>query len=323
MKVMDTPPGPQRPGDEGQAPVIYYLQPAAPTAPEDDEIDLRALWDVLARSKALILAVTLLATAAAAALAWLKTPEYEAQVTLAPVEEGKGGGLAALAGQFGGLASLAGIDLGGGGGKTEEAIAILESRQFTEAFIRDHDLLPVLFAERWDPVQKAWNVEAGEDPPDMWDAIAAFDQIRKVESEKKSGLVKLTIRWHDPEQAAAWANELVERVNRHLQEQAVAEAQKSIDYLREQLKTTDVVDMQQAIYRLIEAQTKNIMFAKVRDEYVFRVIDPAVPPDPDDPVSPKRSLMVTLGVVLGLILGVLLAFLRHAVGGKDGEEASA
>jgi len=322
MKVMDTPPGAQGPEHGGQQPpVIYYLQPAPPPETPDDEVDLRELWRVIGRSRGLILALTLLCTAAAAAIAWLTPPEYEAQAVLAPVEEGKGGGLAALAGQFGGLASLAGIDLGGGGGKTGEAIAILKSRRFTEAFIRDHDLLPVLFPEQWDATRKTWRVEPGEDPPDMNDAVRAFDEIRKVDEDKKSGLVNLTIRWRDPEQAAAWANELVERINRHLQAQAIAEAQKSIDYLQRQLQQTDVVDMQQAIYRLIEAQTKNIMFARVRDEYVFRVIDPAVPPDPDAPVSPKRPLLIALGVILGLILGVLAAFARHAFSSEREAEA--
>ncbi len=322
MKMMENPP-PSDPRHGGQPPVIYYMQPGPQPVEDDDEIDLRRLWQHLKAGKWWILALTLLSASAAALFAWTAEPRYEVNVVMSPVESGKGGGFSALASQFGGLASLAGIDLGGGGGKVEEALAVLESRRFTEAFIRDHQLVPVLFADRWDAEQGRWMLEAGEKAPDIGDAVKAFDEIRQVSSDKKSGLVTLTIRWRDPQQAAAWANGLVERINRHMQAQAVQEAQKSIDYLREQLKNTDLVEMEQAIYRLIEAQTKNIMFAKVRDEYVFRVIDPAVPPDADEPVSPKRGLIVTLGVVLGLMLGVFIALARGAFGGEAEETAEA
>ncbi len=322
MKMMEPPP-PDHHRHGGQPPVIYYMQPGAQPLEDDDEIDLRRLWQHLKAGKWWILALTLLAASAAAFFAWTAEPRYEVSVVMSPVESGKGGGLSALASQFGGLASLAGIDLGGGGGKTEEALAVLESRRFTEAFIRDHQLLPVLFADRWDAEQGRWRLEAGEKAPDMWDAVKVFNEIRQVNSDKKSGLVTLTLRWRNPQQAAQWANELVERINRHMQAQAVQEAQESIDYLREQLKNTDLVEMEQAIYRLIEAQTKNIMFAKVRDEYVFRVIDPAIPPDVDEPVSPKRGLIVTLGVVVGLILGVFVALLRGSFSNETEEAAEA
>ena len=59
-------------------------------------------------------------------------------------------------GQFGGLASLAGIDLKPDD-RTAEAMALLESRQFTESFLTERPPAAlVLFASRWDVEEKRW-----------------------------------------------------------------------------------------------------------------------------------------------------------------------
>ncbi len=296
-------------------PVVYY--PPMPPL-EEDEINLMDLWRVLVRYKATIIASIVMGTTIAVAAALLMTPVYRAEVVMAPVDEKKSGGLSALMGQFGGLAAMAGINIGGGGGKMEEAIAKLKSRSFTDAFIKDHKLMPVLFADIWDEQGKRWLVDAEEDIPTLWDAYKKFDDIRNVSTDKKTGIVTLSIEWQDPELAAQWANILVERINRQLQQEAIAEAKKSIAYLEQQLDQTSVIEMRQAIFRLIEAQTKQIMLANVRDEFAFKVIDQAVPPE--ERIKPKRKVMVVVGFMVGLMLGILLAFLRNFIA-KQREEA--
>ena len=61
-----------------------------------------------------------------------------------------------------------------------------------------------------------------------------------------------------------------------MRENAVNEAQKSIDYLNFALSETEISGMQQVFYQLIEKQQQTKMLASVRDEYVFRTIDPAI-----------------------------------------------
>lgn len=117
----------------------------------------------------------------------------------------------------------------------------------------------------------------------------------------------LAVEWRDPEQAASWVNELVVRLNNHEKQLAIKETEQSLAYLKEQLPKTSVMEVQQAIYRLIEAQTKKIMLANVRDQFVFKVIDPAVVPEKR--VKPNRKLIVFLGAMSGLVSGILLALL--------------
>ncbi len=104
---------------------------------------------------------------------------------------------------------------------------------------------------------KTWKVKSPDDIPTALDAYKLFNEdILDVTTDKKTGLVTLAIEWQDPQQAAVWANELVSRINHHEKQLAIKEAEKSIAYLKEQLAKTSVVEMQQAIYQLMEAQTK-------------------------------------------------------------------
>ena len=284
---------------------VYYLPTQMPV--EDDEINLLDYWRILMRYKWLIILLTITSAAGTIAYAFSLTPIYRAEVTLAPASEDKSAA-SALAGQFGGLASLAGVSLGGGGGKTEEAIATLNSRLFTDTFIKEKNLMPILFADMWDKNSENWKVESDKDKPTSWKAYKLFhSDIRSISEDKKTGMLALSIEWKDPEIATLWANELVKRINSHQKAAAIKEAQQSIEYLKNELQETSVVEMRQAIFRLIEAQTKNIMLANVRDEFVFKIIDPAVVPE--EKIKPKKKLMAILGTIVGFMLGVFLAFL--------------
>lgn len=283
---------------------VYFAQP--PMAVEEDEINLLDYWRVLVDYKWLIFAFTFLASITAVTAALLMTPIYRAEVLVAPADEKSGGGLSALAGQFGGLASLAGINIGGGGGETEAAIATINSRAFTDNFIQDNKLMPILFENIWSEQNKQWLVESEENVPTAWDAYKIFDGIRSISQDKKSGMITLAVEWKDPELAAKWANQLIDRINAYQKAQAITEAKESIAYLKQELEQTSVVEMRQSIYRLIEAQTKQIMLANVRDDYAFKVIDPAVVPQ--EKVKPKRALISILGFMVGLMLGIFTAF---------------
>ncbi|MDD9892114.1 MAG: Wzz/FepE/Etk N-terminal domain-containing protein [Gammaproteobacteria bacterium] len=288
----------------------------------DDEIDLFELWDILWAGKLLVLACTLIASVIAVGYALVATEVYEAKVVLLPADEEKGGGLSALAGQFGGLAALAGVNLpSAGGGTSAEAIEVLKSRRFTSAYIEENNLLPILFAKKWDSESKAWLNDAPDKQPTLLQANELFSEdIRSVSTDKKSGVVTLGIRWTDPQLAALWANGLVVRLNAEMRERAVEDATRSINYLNEQLRQTSIVELQEAIYRLIEAQTKSIMLANVREQFAFKVIDPAV--IPEEPIKPKRSLIAVLGLMLGGMVGVLAVFLRHAIRNRNAQIAA-
>lgn len=280
------------------------------TANTNTELCLRDIFLVVWQSKWLITFVVISMAVLAAIVAYTTTPVYRATVLMAPADDNSHGGLSSALGQFGGLASLAGIQLSPGGGGSEDAIATLTSRAFTEQFIRKHNLLPILFADQWDPERASWRTD--EPAPGRSSGYILFDdKIRDVTVDTKSGLITLSIEWTDPELAAEWANKLIRDVNGHLRQRQIEEAQASIGYLERELETTSIAELRTSIYRLIEGQINTVMLANVREQFAFRVIDPAVAPEPWEHVRPKPVLLVAFGIIIGGVIGVFLAFFRH------------
>lgn len=316
--------------------------PCPPNAVEEDEIDLAELWASLAKRKKLILSFTFGITILVAVLTLFMTPKYESEVLMAPVSSGSDGGLSSLAAKYGGLASMAGISLPGGskGSMTEEAIAVLQSKKFLADFILSHNLKPILFYKNWDAEHQQWRNEEsflqpvkntiksiiGVEPskkqeypgqeqlapgePSMTQAIALFkDRIMSVSSDKKTGMYTLKITWVDPVLARDWANELVTLINSKLRQQAINDAEKTINYLKQQLESVTLVELKQVIYNIIEEKVKSITLAKVQEEYVFKVIDPAIVPD--EPFRPKKGLIVAVSFVLSLMLSIFIALILN------------
>ena len=121
----------------------------------------------------------------------------------------------------------------------------------------------------------------------------------------------VSIEWSDRLKAAAWANWIVSEADAALRERGQSELARSIEFLQSEAAKTTVIEVRQTIYRVMETQLKNSMLARTREAYAFRVIDPAVVPDPDDRVSPKRSLVAAVGLGAGFFAGVLFAIVMQ------------
>ena len=282
-------------------PVLVY--------PPEKPINWSEYWRVIVKNRKLIGIITAASTLIALLIAFLLPPVYRAEVLLAPVSEDKSEGLSAIANQYGDLAALAGINLAPSKDKTAEYIATLKSRALSVAFIKEENLMPVLFARKWDAAKKQW--KSGDTAPTEWEAYKLWDEdIRSVNVDRKSGLVTLAIKWKDPVLAANWANSLVKNVNNKLRTEAVEDAEKSISYLEQELSRTTSVEIQQAIYRLIETQTKKKMIANTKEEFAFTVIDPAV--RAEKPRKSKKLTMIIVGTLLGFIGVVTFALIRDS-----------
>ncbi|WP_129777774.1 Wzz/FepE/Etk N-terminal domain-containing protein [Peristeroidobacter soli] len=273
-------------------------------------VDLATLAAILWARRWWIAACVVLFTLVSAAAAFIITPVYRATTVMVAVDIEKNGMgmLGSALGQFGGLASLAGLNLGSGNAAAEESLAVLRSREFTEAFIRDNNLMPQLFEKRWDKDKQQWKGDP-EKYPTLAQACKYFDKkVRRLSQDKKSGLITMNIDWRDRATAAAWANELVSRLNAEMRARAIATTNSSVTYLQNELAGTNMVEARQSIGRLMEAQINRRMFANVTEEYALRVVDRALEPDrKEDIVRPKKAMIIAIGACLGLLLGASAA----------------
>lgn len=297
----------------------------------DDEIDLHELFSVIWKGKWIIMAITAVFAICSVIYALSLPNIYKSEALLAPAEsESSPGGLAALAGQFGGLASMAGINLDGGSAdKSQLAIEVMNSRQFISEFIKKHNILPELMAaEKWsmanneldfDPEiydfhSKTWvrKVKAPfKSEPSMQEAFKAFSKMFSVTTAKDTGMITVSVEHLSPVIAQQWVNWLVADINQVMKQRDVEEAVRGRDFLEEQLRKTNIADMRTVLYQLMEEAQKTIMFANIREEYVFKTIDPAVVPE--ERAKPKRAQICILGTLLGGIFSLMIIFIKYVV----------
>ncbi|EOY3077806.1 Wzz/FepE/Etk N-terminal domain-containing protein [Vibrio parahaemolyticus] len=309
----------------------YLLYPPHTQQPADDEIDLRELFDALWKGKWIIIATTFVFTVSAALYALSLPNIYKSDALLAPAESSNGGGLSKMAGQLGGLPALAGVNLGTSeSSQTDLAVQVMKSRQFVEAFINKHDLLvPLMAATDWDLTnnklildEELYNSNIGEwlrKPdglrgaiPTAQEAFQVFSkEVLSISQDKESGLYTVSVKHYSPYIAQQWVNWLIEDINKVMRERTIAETSQNLAYLNLQLQKTAVADMQSTFYKLIEEQTKSLMLAEVQDEFIFKVVDPAVVPELRD--GPKRALICVFGVLIGGILSLAFVLIRFAL----------
>jgi uncharacterized protein involved in exopolysaccharide biosynthesis len=264
-----------------------------------DEIDLAVIWYVVARYKLLIGLCVAICGIGAALFAFTATPQYRAEVTIADARESTMGNAGGISGQLGGLASLAGVTLGSGSGASREAHAILKSRQLAEQFVQRYELAARLMSD-------------SSLQPTLWRSVARFQKdILNVDEDRRSGMVAVSVYWRDRKEAAQWANDYVALANEVIRKRAAADAQRNIGYLTEQMKLTGSVEVQHALANLIESETKTLMLAQGRADYAFTIIDPAV--SPEVKASPKRAIILVVGIVAGIFAGVLIALARYKI----------
>ncbi|MFM2484532.1 Wzz/FepE/Etk N-terminal domain-containing protein [Celerinatantimonas yamalensis] len=306
-------------------PSYYYPMPQV----ADDEIDLRELFAVIWHGKWWIIAFALVFGIGGVIYAKLQPNIYQSQVLIAPADNSQASQLAGLASQFGGLASLAGVNLGSGGSnKTILALQVLQSRKFIGDFITRHHLLPELMATKgWDkkteqlkyntslynPKTKQWLSDDEKSlKPTRLDATQYFlKKILSVDTDTKTNMTTVSINYYSPNIAQQWATWLISDLNEEMRQQDMIDAQNSIQYLNSQLAQTSLADNRTMLYQLIEQQTKTLMLTKVRKEYAFKTIDPAVVAE--NPSKPKRKLIVVIAVILGGILGVFFIFIKQFI----------
>jgi len=276
-----------------------------------DEPSLLDIGRAIVAGRYWVMAITILTTIACASWAYFSPTIYRSSTVLAPATTDRSiGGLSSALGQFGGLASLAGINVDTRDSRIEEALAVLQSREFIEKFISDHNLLPILFPTKWDARNQRWSVSAAREPT-AWKGYRYFvERIMNIDRDRKSGLITMSVDWQSRMEAAAWANEIIERANSEMRVRALDAAVASTRYLEEEREHTQLVETRAAINHLIESEIGKKMMATVTKEYAFRVIDRALPADVNDIWKPKRVLLVILGFVGGLIFGIILVLSR-------------
>jgi len=268
---------------------------------EENKITLKEIMDIFQENRRPFLGIIFLGIFISLMIALFSTPIYKAEVLLAPnlqMEEES----FQVPGALGGLASFAGMDLDSGTSKVSENIAILKSYKFLNDFIKENQIKKVIFSDSWDEQSKKWLIEK---VPSDWFTFNRFrTKILTVRQDLETGLVTLSIKWLEPEVAAVWSNDLILKFNTYMREGSILESKKRIEFLKDEINNNLIVSVESALNALLEKELKQIMLADSRQDYAFKIIDPAYVPEVRD--TPQRRLIVLLGTFVSFVFAFIL-----------------
>lgn len=304
---------------------------------DEDEINLLDYWRVIWKWKVFITLVVFFTVLTTAIFSIREIDIFRATAVITPISPESGGGssLSILSQQFGGIP---GISLPSSV-STTEIVNLLNSNMIREKMIEKYNLMPVLFYERWDEQNKEWkrgekggfslnplgrlkrgvdslfpekktvaiNSQPGDHgAPSMWDGIRMLQGIIEVSNAVKNNTITVSVDFPDPEMAAKMVNYLLATLTEHMSSEAKMAANVKKSYLEGQLRSTADPLIRQKIYGLISQQIETAMMSELKEDVVFKIIDP--PKAPDRKIKPKRSTKVMLSFVASLFVGVFLAF---------------
>ncbi|WP_085298067.1 GNVR domain-containing protein [Cognaticolwellia mytili] len=298
----------------------------------EKEVTLSEIWHVVYTNKLIVILIVSLFAISSIFYSISLPNLYRSEVKLMSAGE-SAGGLSSLAGGLGGLASMAGISLPGGGGeKTALALEVLQSRMFLTDFVNKYKILVPLIAGKgtndkgeiiinnklYDSDSNKW-IRAVIAPkpviPSSEDIFVRFKQIMVVNKASKNGIINITLEFFDPKIAQYWLTLLVKEINLAIKERDKKEAEQSITYLKGTIQDIENATTRQAFYQIIEEQMRTLLMTNVRDEYVFKVIDPAT--FPEVKASPKRALICIIATLAGFVLALMFVLIRHFNAKKD------
>jgi len=321
-------------------------QPTAPIERSADgkgDITLLDLGTVLVRHWRMVLGLPVVAGIAALLISFAMRPSFSANTTFVP-EAGPNSrlpaGLAGLAGQFG-------LSIGADASRSPRFYAdVLKSREVLERVLRSHYADPRPTAQHGDSILLLDLLELrGRSAADsLSKGVRRLRNLISTQIDNQTSIVRLTVDSRYPDLAAGMANRLITYLNdfnaqtrqsqarerRKFVEQRVTSAelelraaegtlrsflernrswQQSPQLVFEEGRLRRQVDIRQEVYLTLTREYETARIEEVNDTPVITVIDPAVPPQLRS--SPRRSLLVGLGIILGAVLGVFVAFGRE------------
>ena len=254
------------------------------------------LWSIAAGRWKLLGACMLAGIVVAVTLILVLPRLYRVQTTVITVRTDSP--TSAQSGVARSLASIVGVGLSQDDVR-EEALALLRSDRLAWEFLTAHKLVEIL--------------TEGEEISDddlRGTVVGTFkNSILSVQDDRRTGLITISMLWRDRQQAAEWTNAYVRLADDELRAQTLKDSENTLDLLQGELEQTNVIEIRNAVNRFYETQLQRMIFARARDSFALRTIDPAIAPAESDTAAPNKTLIIASCVILATLAGLFLAIM--------------
>jgi uncharacterized protein involved in exopolysaccharide biosynthesis len=306
--------------------IIYAYPPIPYTENKEDEIDLVELWQIIWTGKLFIIAFVVFCTLLAGIISFVFLPEiYESTTTLIPAKQEESS-LGSLGGLLGNLPLP--IRLPGQG--SSNTMSFLESRTLKERLITKYNLLPILYADIWNPQKKSWDVDNPDEKPTAILAIQkeVLDAYFSVSQDSKTELITISWAGEDPTLCAQMLERTIDELTFFLENEYISDARREREFVEEQLagatkeleywerqvpsekltlsKITRERLASQSVYTEMRKQLELARISEAKELETFKVLDE--PFVPEKPAKPKKRLIIIITFVVSFCLAVLGVF---------------
>ena len=298
---------------------------------QEDEVDLIELWRVVWAGKLFIVSFVFICTLIAAVVSFAFLPRmYKSTTTLIPVKQEK-----SSIGSLGGLLGNLPLPIVLPGQGASNIVSFLESRTLKERLLTKYNLLPVLYADLWNPETKSWDVADPGIKPTIIKALQAgiFDAFFSVSQDKRTELI--TINWSGQE--PAFCKLMLERVINELtfflENEYVSDARREREFVEgqlvsakedleywdrqipsEKLKLSEITRERLTSQTIYTELRKQLELAKINEAKrldTFEVLDhPFVP---EKPYKPRKGLIVALTFVSSAFIALFGVFFLNFI----------
>jgi hypothetical protein len=295
----------------------------------NNEILLSDLISILWNSKLLIFSVIFLSSLAGVFYS-LSLENFYKSSALVQVTSPNSGETSSAG--IGGIASFAGLSIPGGlsNSRTDFAIAKLNSKEFFNALLKKHDLLPSLLATaEYDFVlnkikfdEDIYDEELGKwirvvsaptlPEPSYLEAHESFlTNTFSVSLDDNSGYLILSVEHMSPFFAHDLLRIIVTELNDESRKKELVDIENSLEFLTKELLNTSTAVVSSSISKLIESQLRSKMLAYSDKDFLISYIDP--PFVPERKSRPSRAMICIAFFMLGTFLSLIMAILIDAI----------
>ena len=286
---------------------------------QEDEIDLRELWQTVLKYKKKILGFASVSVFIAL-IVLLSTPnQYETSVSLVPLSQTKTsalGGLSALAG-------MAGIDIGGGSDvSTADYLAtLLQDYAFNVQMIEKYNLdqkingndQNYVFALGFRGLFDLFSSPKKEGSKKNREEIL-FVTTKKLNSmlsfstDKKSGIMTLKATSEDRFFAKELVDIYLKEMTDYLRILDMQDTEQKIAYYRDEMTKKDDIELKKNLATLVSSLIQKSVLAKSSEFYLVKPITSPDVANIKDKTKPKRGLILVVTLMTSIIVGLFGAF---------------
>jgi len=290
---------------------------------EEDEIDLRELWETIKGGKKIIALIMTVIVSITFVYVLSIPNSYKSKAVLIPAESGS------QPGQLAGLAAMAGINLGSASMTPDVAFSsLLDNYEFMKKFIVKNNILEYYTKDDFD---KNYVFALGfrgiydflksdskkEKKIDNEGEIFALAKKLKssfsISADKKSGLISIEYIDKDRTYAPKMVDMFLRDASAYLVDNGLNNIDARLKYFEQEMSLVDGFELRQSLSAIISKILQEKVMMKSKKYYQCDLLSAPYEPYIKDKAKPKRALILIVSFITSMILGIFIVFFLNFI----------